>query len=348
MPANGQNLDFSDEVYSSDDPDVRAIASMWESCFRAAVHPGEEGRPETYWGDEKTDIVKNAFTANYPIYSFGFHRTFNIRPTEGGFFEIHTLNEWPGPEQGIEVNAIYTICAKRVDDEFRLFNYFSFSKRALDSYTNRYIEYYYPCSYAFDRAKADSTIRFIEWFTATYDLPADTPVRYVVANTLDECNAILGFPYSWLRSHLSYAGAFLYPETIISRRPDHLHELVHFFVKQKFPRATDLLHEGIAAYYGGSSDRSYAEHLRMFREYLEAHPDVDLSGFDSYRVLVDGVTNPFYTVGALLVDRALAIGGPEQVLRLFAYTDPGKMFESGLSVPRGEIDAYLRKLIADK
>ena len=176
----------------------------------------------------------------------------------------------------------------------------------------------------------------------------NAPITYIVANSIDECNFILGFPYTKLRNEAKYAGMTIYPNILISCHPNHLHELTHSLFTPLYQNTPRLFHEGIATYYGGSASKDFKENVELLKIYLLEHPNINLADFDSYDVLLKDGTNPFYTVGALIIEHALKTGGADKVLKLFQYTTINEAFEKVFNVPSTEIHKYIHNLIIKK
>jgi len=140
----------------------------------------------------------------------------------------------------------------------------------------------------------------------------------------------------------------IYPNLLLSCRPNHLHELIHALFIPLYPNASPLFHEGIATYYGGSSQKNYKEQFELLKKYLQENPNTDLADFNSYNELINDQTNPFYTVGALLIEQALKTGGAEKALELFQYSSTDEAFENVFNVTSSEIHQYIKNLILSK
>jgi len=340
----GQNLNFSRDIILSTDNEVREIAVLWENYFR---HISENNETITsYWADEMSDIVKHAMSSQVPTYRIGNHLTFDIRKLDDTYYEINTLIEFEYEDNSRLVFAIYRVCAKKTNDEFRLYNFFHHRKQQLNSYQIGRINYYYPNSFSFDKERAKKAVVILNDIQKKYRIETDIPITYILAKSLDECNEIIGFRYSRFRSHLKVAGFSIYPPSVIlSTRPDHLHELIHALFRPLFPKAPNMLHEGIATFYGGSGGSDYRENLNLLKEFLQDNPNIDLADFYSYDLLINDKFNPFYAVGALIIEHTLSIGDVEKVLELFQYSSMNEAFENVLNVPSSEIHQHIYKLI---
>lgn len=356
--AAGQaKLVFSQDVSNSNDNNVKAIASLWQSYFEKRLAGRTEGiefdRAE-YWNQEdidngRADIIGIEVTRGDESDQIQ-HYTFSIRQISDDLFEINTLIQYDPTNPEFTITYMYKVCAKKVDGEFKLFNYLHFSKQKLQTRESEYINYYYPHSLNPKQSEFKKAEKFITEFIDMYDLHdvASVPkITYVFANDSDEGMAILGLTYAQLRSHYSFAAFTLYPKIVVCKIPDHIHELVHTNFMVKYPHAPMLLQEGIANYYGGALGVSFEEDNLKLKDFIRRNPDTDLSNFNAlYIYIPEFHLNPFQSVGALLIREALVIGGTQKVLALFQYTSMGDVFEKEFDIPKSRIREFLEELAA--
>lgn len=151
-------------------------------------------------------------------------------------------------------------------------------------------------------------------------------ITYVMVNTIDECNVLPGLQYTMMRSEKTYAGSSIYPRTILSKRSNHIHELIHAVMIPLFPEAPSILHEGIATYYGGGATKDYNYHLSALKEYL-ARNSVDFSNREGLYKEMSGGVQLYNTLGAMIVDYALQHGGEQKVLSLLESKNYEEIFE---------------------
>ena len=143
-------------------------------------------------------------------------------------------------------------------------------------------------------------------------------ITYIIGNTFNEANSFVGFDSSIISSTSPFAGYSIRNQNIIlSCREDHLHEIVHAIFIPMFPKAPALFHEGIATYYAGTAGQSYSKNLLQLKIMINNNPELDLSKIDDLNNVLENGSNYFYTIGAILIDNALKIGGPKKVLALF-------------------------------
>ena len=355
----GQKITFSSEILNSTDKDVKEIAALWKNYFGLYASKNDSSI-QHYWNEEErksnfSDIVKYALSAELPIYRTGDHVTFDIRKLNDEFYEIFTKFRFANDSDITNILLIYRICAKKEHGEYKFYNAFYCNKQYLKSFSLGRINYFYPFSYPMDektiRRDAQKTIAAFETIQNYYHFNTSFPITYIFANSIDECDAILGIPYTKLRSHSKVAG-LSYSKTpciLLSCRPDHLHELTHSLFIPLYPNAPSLFQEGIATYYGGSGSRDFTENIGLLKKYIHENPTVNLVDFDSYETLLPDGSNPFYTVGAVFIDYAIKIGGAEKVLALFKYPGTNKgiysAINSELGIEKDKINSFLKDYI---
>ena len=354
----GQKLTFSSEILNSQDKDVKEIAALWKNYFGLYALKNDSSIMH-YWNEEErksnfVDIVKYALSPELPIYKTGNHVTFDIRKLDDDFYEIFTKFRFENDSDKNNILLIYRICAKKEHGEYKFYNAFYFNKQHLKSFSLGRINYYYPYSYPMDKKTIRDTKKSIATFEAIqnyYHIKTDFPITYIFGNSIDECTAILGIPYTKLRSHFKGAG-MSYSRTpciLLSCIPDHLHELTHSLFIPLYANAPFLFQEGIATYYGGSGSRNFTENIGLLKRYIHENPTVNLADFDSYYTLLPDGSNPFYTVGAVFIDYAIKIGGAEKVLALFKYpgTNEGiySAVNSELGIEKDKINSFLKDYI---
>ena len=350
--AFAQQITFSSEVKNSTDENVKQIAEVWEKYIQKF-----QQNPDTaailYWNTVENkqgeDIIRYNFSGfYYRIKVF----TYNIKPsTNKDFYEINSLSLIKNESDINDVVAVFRVCAAKENGEFKLYNYFYTIKDRLNNYSVDGIEYYYPCDYIFDKGKAQQSSVFLKNTLEKYNFEQQRKINYIVANSLDECNQLIGFHYTVVSSSNAIAGAFRYPNTLISTNVSHFHELTHSIFNIQFSNAPMILIEGIPTYYGGNTGIDFNDLKITFKKYFTENSQIDLSDFKTLyksNLLPDG-TNPYYIVGALLIDYALKNGGEQAVLRLFEYTDENinEMFSNEFNIKREDIHNFILQLFSD-
>ena len=142
---------------------------------------------------------------------------------------------------------------------------------------------------------------------------------------------------------------------IITGVDDQMHEIIHSAFHPEFPGSYTLFQEGIATYYGGSVGKKFYNLVFQLNDFIDNNPNVDLSNIRDLNAVLEDGTNHFYTVGALLIDYALSIGGADMVVALFRHRiinqsksdDPFDATNEILGLEKSQVDTFLRKYVKD-
>lgn len=359
---SSQKLSFSNDILNKNDNEVKEISTLWKNYVESysayhkkqTSHYSNDSSLLKYWNKEELskgtgDMLEySTLGSRIPMYIIGEHYTFDIRKLNDEFYEIFTqlrLNKDSIDETTL---MIYRVCAKKENGKYKLYNAFFPEKQVLKSLKTESINYYYPYSYIMDKSKlkeTKNTIKKFEEIQKAYQIKLEAPIIYIVANSFDECDRILGMPYTVFRNYYKYTGMTISPNVILSCTPDHLHEMVHTLFMPTYPNATGLFQEGIATYYGGSNGKNFKENINLLKEYLNENPNTDLADVDSYQVLWKDGFNPMYAVGALLIEEALKIGGTTKVLDLFQYSSEDEAIEKVFNISKNEINPFIKNLV---
>jgi uncharacterized protein YciU (UPF0263 family) len=346
--AFSQQVTFINDIKNSQDEDVKQIAGIWEKYIQQ-YQQQTDSAAILYWNYAENNLKNGDIIGNNGgnlYYRMCKVFTYNIKlSTNKDFYEINCLSLLKQNDEITDVLACFRVCAAKENGEFKLYNYFYTIKNSLNSYSVDGIEYYYPCNFVFDREKANQSSEFLKTTRKKYNLPQKRPIVYIVANSVDECNELTGFHYTIASNPNPNAGAFRFPNILIAAKIDHFHEITHSIFGLN---SSDVLSEGIATYYGGNAGIPFVDLKPYFLQYIAGHPDIDLSDFDSYYDLLPDGTNPFYFVGALIIEYALKNGGEQKVLKIFEYKDVNEMFLNEFNIKREDIHNFILKLVNDE
>jgi hypothetical protein len=355
LVTSGQKVSFSPELLSTNDPEIIEIREFWKAYVGECVR-NKDSAFKKYWNSTEleqgfTDIVNDEL----PIYSLGELVTFEIKKETNGFYRIRS-KVLPLDPNDKSVYAIFNIYAKESESVYKLYNHFFFTKSKLKYFQSGNIDYYYPGNYNFTIKKAIETKDFYSTISLLYGNTKKSRITYIIGNTFNEANSLVGFDSSIISSTSPYAGYSIRNQNIIlSCREDHLHEIVHAVFIPLFPKAPALFQEGIATYYGGTAGQSYSNNLMQLKKMLNNKPDIDLSKIDDLNNVLENGSNYFYTIGAIFIDKALKIGGPKKVLALFQDSvsdplnseDPFPAIKKDFGIEKDQIDSFLKKYVHD-
>ena len=234
----------------------------------------------------------------------------------------------PATDSDFVVLKIYKVYAAEVKGKFKLLNYFDETKLTLNHYNGDDVEFYSSPSKNLDKNEINEAVEFIKNFKKLYNISNNNKIKGIVANTMDECWALLGVPYTVYRSEKTYSGYAMTSGMVLVTRPNHLHELIHGVMMPLYPDAPLLLHEGIATYYAGGARKDYAYHKQNLKKYIAGNP-IDLSAEEIFYTNkeIEGETYLTNIVGAMIIEYTLKNYGHDKVLQLFGKTYPEEVFE---------------------
>lgn len=354
----GQKITFSQVVENSTDKEVVNIREFWTSYIKDISQSNSLTQNNIftkYWNKEElalgfTDIINDEL----PVYSLGEIIILSIDRQKNGFYNIKNKvvdNALIGTNTAF---AVFNIFVKKETSGYKLYNYFHLTKSDLLHSKIGDIDYYYPENFVFNSSRAAETDYFYTRISAIYANNQKNILTYVVANSFNEANRLIGFDQSIVTSSSPYAGFSIKNQRVIlSTRVDHFHEIVHAVFFNKFPDSPALFNEGIATYYGGTGGLSYSKLIGQFKEFIKENPETNLSDFNDLNLLLENGTNNFYLLAALLVDYAIKCGGSQKVTDLFEYSlksqlisdDPWPAIENVIGIKKDQFDSSLKKYL---
>ena len=330
LKANAQLLTFSSELgYFSNDENIATIKQVWEGYVNA-VAKGSDTTP--FWVQDSHNILVGA-------HKDGLLNTYNIRKLTDELYEINTIAYYP--IQGGLINSIYKICAMQTKDGWRLMNYFDATKNRYASHRIGCVNFYIGHGVVADRKKMKESARFAESFIGSYQLDHKIPITYVVADSIDECSAMIGLSYTPMRSHKPFAGRTI-NNLILSTRLNHIHEIVHAIMLPYYPDAPLFLHEGIATYYGGMAEQTYKDIKSIVKNDIKL-TNRDLSTQESLDITLSDDVQLSNVVAAAIIEYTLQQGGESKVLQLFEANTYDEIFAL-LGIAKEQQSKFIRTL----
>lgn len=349
--ANGQNISFSPKIKADNNTEINEIVDVWKNYIKACVidfiNP-EDSTSLSFWNIEervagRSDLIKYSLSRGFPLYIAGDLFVYDIKYISNDFYVIKNIISH-SDSLGKNIFAIFNICARKAETDFKLYNFFHLSSIKLNIYTKHNITFYYSCDFKFDESIADKAAAFYQDKLKLFDFEGKS-IMYILGESVDEAKSYLGFDYSIKSTSIENAGLFIYPNIILTGEIDHYHELIHSIFIPKFPKAHSLLHEGIATYFGGSNGKSYIHHLKELSKYINSNPNIDLSQFEKLDYLRNNTTNFYYTIGAIIIDYAYSLGGKNKVISLFEHTNLYDALRIELAIEEHQINDFLRNFV---
>lgn len=349
-----QQITFDIETLVSPDSGIVAVRELWKSYILAFKNENDSSISK-FWNQDETehgftDIVIST-TPNYSYLNANL-LTFEIKKADNQFYRIRNILTL-GNRDFNEFTIIYDVYAKKDLPGYKLYNSFYVNKTHLQHYQTDNIDFYYQNGFSFNKQKANEVENIYSGLIKIFGNPNKHKVVYVLGKNLDEAYRNIGIEYTPFSSSNLFAGFNVKNQNVIlTCRENHLHELVHTILRQY--NGSTLFQEGIAAYYGGSGGASYPDLINQFKKIIISKPDIDLSRFDELDSIVNnGDFNNYYTIGAIFIDYAFKLGGPEKVLALFRYEDidtfkfdgAKKAIEKELGIKNDQINSFLKQYI---
>ncbi len=333
--------------------ETKEMVNVWTSYLKSRLY-GWLKKNDTlgagYWNNEERKLTTfpDQMCFLYPWLYYFPTTILNIEPCGDGFFRILNSNTEADSNGIIDTKAIYYVLIKKINNEYKLFNYFYHEKDQLNAFTMGMIRFYYPQSYHFSDLKARKLIRFQDSLSRLFDLPLHEKLDYVVDS--DNASLIRHFGCIYLKTFYTNKSGQYWKEnhTLLSSFDENdQHEMVHYFTSARF---TDYIHffdEGIATYLGGSLGHDLSWHIAKLNNYFNR------AGADTANIMnhprIGRETQPFYVTGGIIMKYAVDNYGFQKALKLLSYSEehhtPEEVIEKELGIPKAELNAFFLKYI---
>jgi hypothetical protein len=308
-----------------------------------------------YWNDEEKQLYNDPdLILSDDAYLFAYQfNILNIKPIKQGFFQIMNVKGFVDDStEMFKTQAIFYVLAKKVDDKFKLFNYFYLDKEKLLQTKIRNVCYYYPADYKFDKRKALNFVNFEDSLSSLFNSPVPKELTYLVEKSDDALMNHLGFIYCGFNGTGKHGGKFNYKQNLLlsSVNENHRHELVHYFTKIKNPDVIGFFDEGLATYLGGNLGNPLKWHLNYLNEYIKNKPDLDLTDNDKF-IYIDSSINPQYVLGAIIMKYTIEKYGFQKALALLQYSlkqnNYSDVIEKELGINKLELNFFFRNYLKE-
>jgi len=286
---------------------------------------------------------------DYPLYSMGCQLTIlYIRPT-ANYVHIKTQFSVPDSLKNVMTMAIanyYVAFDKNHQPYFK--NPLTTQLGGWRSRAMRNITYYYPTYHTFNAKRADSLITSVARLEKEWGL---TPIniRYYLANNKDELYKLQGFDYTVMMGNKEApSGKSDDKDNQVfcgGLGENYFHEVVHLYLNHLYPKSP--LQEGLAVFYAGSMGHTVKWHLKTVNEYLNKHPETDLTDLDNFWY-TDPFTNPGSAIQGMLCSMIFKKDGIAGLKRLMQYNSYKEIFKKEFNIDTAQINAFLKKSIADE
>ena len=337
------------------DADKKTVIELWTNYLQSKP---DSLYDNPYWNNHEKRYYKSFDLLNsegfLSLHRWNKNNIILFVKRFGDYHLIRSLFHYEGTDTGkTNISAIVNVIARRENGQFRLFNYLPLHTNDWLTATVGRIKYIYHPMHGFDPDKAALANSFLASISSAFNLGGDT-ITYYIAPNCDELHKMKGFDYILTMGSLDNCGSYDRINRIVyattASGENHQHELTHI-INEHFPNAHELILAGISAYWGGDNAhlaKPLIYHIKRVNEYLEKHPEIDLTGITNFYQL-DSKTNPQYVIGAIICHVALQKGGITKLKELLASggkdEDLLTFLSTDLGIPEKDINPYLRKTI---
>lgn len=354
---------------------VRMVAELWKGYVESFTSSSvDETRRRSFWVDGSPDYLQEFDDGNLLYSSFRENRILDIRKLGGGTYELiaATFSKLPGEEYEGWMETVFRVCVKAVasgnggrNNPFRLSNWLDAEFPSLTKTIFKGIEYYCVPGCEVPKKAASGLATFVTRFINEYAPEFQSPLRYVVATSVDQCERLSGILFnaysnplmssaSGKNSDRAFYGRTFGSDIVLSNYWDDRHDVALLLIKSSWPKALPMIQEGVAAYYGGYMDISYSDIKSSLRRYLASKKDMDLSDDDNFYDLSipvagkDGVTAAVVPlegiIGAAIVEYTIVQQGRSKVKNLLGCQSYSDIFKI-LGIPSADINDFVRGIL---
>jgi len=331
--------------------DVKSAIRFYKSYLRGFR---DTSMPDfrSFWMEEDCNNYKYpdqmiyGISSDYPTYRMGKATVIYIKPHKD-YIHIKTHFGWSDTLGTVSTLAITNHYLKPWSDgRYRFINPIKMSSHTWKSTTVRNVTFHYPAYHKFDKKKADTLIQRIVNLEKSWGLPQQK-IRYYFADTKEEIQHLRGFDYTMdMGNREKPSGISDSKDNVVycsGWGENYFHEVVHIYLNRHYQESP--LKEGMAVFYGGSLGHSLGWHLHRLNNYLQDHPEIDLSDPDAMDYM-DNYTNPRSAVLGLICQMAYDANGVAGLKEIMEYESINNIMRQIFQVPPKKINSYLRNIIA--
>lgn len=246
-----------------------------------------------------------------------------------------------------QVLAIVNYMAKKEHGRFKLYNSLSHNRLNWNCTTVGVVDFYYPDYHKFDYGKARKLNDFVKQSCKNFGV-FPKQFEYYLAADYDEIQELKGIDYYiGMGGQSKPSGKASDDKVYCGGLGEYYpHEVFHVQIDQHFPNKHFWVSEGIATLLGGSRGKSLDWHIKRTNNYLQQHPEIDLSDMLGLTNL-DSETAYHYVLGGLIAKKIMDKGG-WSLLKTFMLSgktdeDYYHAIDEHLGVDRSELNGYIRE-----
>ncbi len=290
-------------------------------------------------------------------------------------YELQTafFDDFPSPKQLL---GIYTIPLIRTSDGFKLVNKLTINKSYFCKKQIGWITYYYPSTYAFDEAAANTAVFRLTAFAEEFGIEGMEPAEYYLFDNKTEMFHYFGidgscYDFYSAETVVPYGNSKIGKNKICYTKGGEgkIHEFIHLMLKnvsngQRF----SWFEEGVCCYFGEHVLQTKEWHFDKLKAFLNDNPQIDLSvdliqaymdadgkyTHDSTQSVIkykkpysDVNSNYSYVIQMVICEMLYQKGGMDLVKRMLFETkrdeDEYEMIEKLLRVKREDVNEVIRR-----
>lgn len=336
--------------------DMRSITKLWKKYLMARIY-GIAFKIDTagyfLWNEEEKQLYNDPdLILSDPIFYWNQTNLINIKYIGQGYFQLTNVKGWVDDSTGnYKTTSIFYVLAKKVNEKFKLFNYFYLDKKRLKQKKIGNVCYYYPQKHKFNKQDAVNFINFEDSLSRLFNCPLPISMSYILDENEEDLMKHFGYFY-YPSGTGKNGGKCLYKDTMIlsSINENHRHELVHYFTQNKNPDVIGFFDEGLATYFGGNIGKPFQWHLNHLYAYIKDKPELDISNPIKFQY-IDDKSNPQYVLGAIIIRYTITKYGFPKVLKLLQYSKKQNSFpdviEIELGIKKTDLNSFFRNYITE-
>ena len=353
-------------IESNADPNKSVVYDLWKSFLDAhndstTVFSEWNESDRLKW--KRPDLISSEGFLNTSLYSY-LNKVLEIRP-EGDAYIIRSMFYTPyNDNKAIFVLAITNHVVKRDErGEFKIYNWVDYFTRNWPRKTVGLIDYCYYPGFRFNIKKAQEANDLINMLHDKLDVNIPKRITQYIAPNVYEQQKLKGFDYliGMGDEQGNSGGSFDRKNYIIygdsAGGENYQHEIARL-INPTYPNAHFLIIQGMAEYINTEQEQfglTHRQHYRRMKDWLDAHPDSDISDMDDKFYTMDNQTAPSYLVGKIVchelfkkdgfktLKRALVAGEKNAEFYIFLKDEIGVGQDQFNQWIREKIDLYSMK-----
>lgn len=344
--AYGQKVTYN-HIVDTTDKDTKEVIELFEN-YLASNLQNKERNP--FWNSEEQDNHMNydflgsefqpSLYMGLSVHVLSIKFKNDICQIKAQFFYVKE-------DKTPYILAIVNYLAKRENERYKLYNSLTYNKQNWNCTSIGVVDFYYPKYHKLDYEKAKKLNDFINQTCANFGIQPK-PFEYYLANDYDEIQALKGFDYYiGMGGKSKPSGKATNDKVYCGGLGEfYAHEVFHVQIDEYFPNKHFWVSEGIATFLGGSRGETLDWHMKRTNQYLQKHPEIDLTNMLKLKNL-DSQTSYHYVLGGLIAKKIMDKGG-WSLLKEFMSSgkldeDYYKAIEKHLGINKFKLNDFLRQ-----